>query len=204
MTESIDRERPDQETPQRKDPDSAMTDMRGERLVQESAMGDDDPLVEVSLEELDELNDEIQRDRESEEIFDTQHTDGSTSNPEQAEEQGLVYIPPDDPPVIPSDNLQGAEVAAGFDAAIAGEDPRARRVPARLLGNDEDLEAMVRTALIKNSETSTLQDVRVAVQDGVVHLYGVVSSLEEIAIVDQLVRDLEAVDEVVNHLDAEG
>ena len=77
-------------------------------------------------------------------------------------------------------------------------------LPTRLLGNDEDLEELVMAALAKNSETSTMTAVRVAAQDGVIHLYGVVATDEEIAIVDQLVRDLAGVDDVVNHLDTEG
>lgn len=204
MTESIDRERPDQETPRREDPDRELTDLRGERLVQDSTMGDDEPLEEVSLEELEEIEAALQRDLESDQIYDTQHTDGSTTNPEQAEEQGLVYIPPDDPPVIPSDDWQGVEIAAGFGDSLYGEDPRAEELPAQLWGNDEELEELVMAALKRNSETSTMTDIRVAAQDGVVHLYGVVASDEEAAIVDQLVRDLEEVDEVVNHLDTEG
>jgi len=204
MTESIDRERPDQETPRREDPDRAFTNRRGERLVQDSTMGDDEPTEEVSLEELEEIEAELRRDLESEQIYDTQHTDGSTTNPEQAEEQGLVYIPPDDPPVIPSDDLQGVEIAAGFDEAIEGHDPRAEELPAQLWGNDEELEELVMAALKRNSETTTMTDVRVAAQDGVVHLYGVVASDEEAAIVDQLVRDLDEVGEVINHLDTEG
>ena len=204
MTASRNRERPDQETPQREDPDSALTNMRGEKLVQDGMMGDDEPIEEVSLEELEELEEAARRDLESDEIYDTQHTDGSTTNPEQAEEQGLVYIPPDDPPVLPSDDLQGVEIAAGFSDSLDGEDPRAGRLPTRLLGNDEDLEELVMAALAKNSETSTMTAVRVAAQDGVIHLYGVVDTDEEIAIVDQLVRDLAGVDDVVNHLDTEG
>lgn len=204
MTESIDRERPDQETPRQEDPDRALANLRGERLVQESTVGDDTPTEEVSLEELEEIEAGLQRDLESDQIYDTQHTDGSTTNPEQAEEQGLVYIPPDDPPVIPSDDLQGVEIAAGFDDSLYGEDPRAEELPAQLWGNDEELEELVMTALKHNSETSTMTDIRVAAQDGVVHLYGVVATDEEAAIVDQLVRDLDEVGEVVNHLDTEG
>ncbi len=204
MTESRNRERPDQETPWCEDPDSAMTNLRGEKLVREGTMGDDEPIEEVSLEELEEIEADLQRDLESDQIYDTQHTDGSTTNPEQAEEQGLVYIPPDDPPVIPSDDLQGVEIAAGFSDSLDGEDPRAAELPEQLLGNDEDLEELVMAALAKNSETSTMSEVRVAAQDGVIHLYGVVASDEEMAIVDQLVRDLDGVDDVVNHLDTEG
>lgn len=204
MTESRNRERPDQETPQREDPDSAMTNLRGEKLVREGTMGDDEPIEEVSLEELEEIEADLQRDLESDQIYDTQHTDGSTTNPEQAEEQGLVYIPPDDPPVIPSDDLQGVEIAAGFGSSLDGEDPRAADLPDQLLGNDEDLEELVMAALAKNSETSTMSEVRVAAQDGVIHLYGVVASDEEMAIIDELVRDLDGVVDVVNHLDTEG
>jgi hypothetical protein len=78
----------------------------------------------VDLDDYD--REEIDSDDEWEEelaegtLYDTQHTDGSTHNPEEAWEQGLVYIPPEDPPVLPSDEQQGVEIAAGF--APSGRD----------------------------------------------------------------------------------
>ena len=39
---------------------------------------------------------------------------GETGNADAAAEEGLTWVPPIDPPVIPSDNAEGLEVAAGF------------------------------------------------------------------------------------------
>src|SRR5215207_8351359 len=78
----------------------------------------DPPVVEVSFEELLELQDEMEGDDSLGDIIDTAHTDGSTSNVQVAMDQGLVWDPPDDPPVVPSDGLQNVEIAAGFAHSI--------------------------------------------------------------------------------------
>src|SRR4249919_184993 len=70
--------------------------------------------VEISLEELEEQANDRQRERELavEGPVDTQHSDGSAYYPLEADQQGLVYIPPDDPPVLPSDDPQGIEMGS--------------------------------------------------------------------------------------------
>jgi hypothetical protein len=119
-----------------------------------------------------------------------------------AQQQGLVYTPPDDPPVIPSDDRQGAEIAAGFGQAIEEEDdPRAELLPEWVTNNDEDLADKVRTAIHRNSETSTMTDIEVSVEDGIVYLTGEVETLDEIDILVTLVQDLEGVDYVEEELD---
>ena len=60
----------------------------------------DETMETYSLEALDEAEEELRREWEAGDMVDTAHTDGSTSNPHQAQEQGLVYDPPSDPPVL--------------------------------------------------------------------------------------------------------
>ncbi len=132
--------------------------------------------------------------------IDTAHTDGSTTDPHQAQEQGLVYDPPSDPPVLPSDDLQGAEIATGFASSMEASDPGVVDLPDRVDNQDLDLEEDIRMALRFNSETSHLTDVEVMVRNGMAYLSGTVVSEDDIAIVQYLVRDLEGVRDVHNDL----
>lgn len=157
-----------------------------------------------SLEALDEAAEELRREWEAGEMVDTAHTDGSTSNPHQAQEQGLVYDPPSDPPVLPSDDPQGASVATGFASSMEAANPDVRVLPDRVDNQDLDLEGDIRTVLRNNSETGHLTDVQVRVENGAVLLFGTVLSEEDIAIVQYMVRDLEGVRSVRNELQVGG
>jgi hypothetical protein len=152
--------------------------------------------VEVSLEELeDEMADRRRlRDLEVQGPVDTQHSDGSAYYSQEAEMQGLVYTPPDDPPVIPSDDLQGIEIAAGFGQALEEEDdPRPEIVPDRVANNAEDLEEKIRYILRKSSETAHLGEIDVRAESGTVYLGGTVDTLEDIDIVVNLVQEIDGV-----------
>lgn len=159
-----------------------------------------EPVEEVSLEELHERTNKYQREFDAEDIIDTQHSDGSTTNPVEAEEQGLVYNPPSDPPVVPSDDLQGAEVGIGFASSMEASNPDVERLPDRVDNNDLDLEDDISTALRLNSETTNLEHIRVRVQNGVALLQGTTRSESDISLVDEIVRDLEGVVDVDNQL----
>ncbi len=82
---------------------------------------------------------------------------GETANADVAAEEGLTWVPPIDPPVIPSDNAEGLEMAAGFgttgfDGQI-DEDHRAEDL------TDEDaVSARVREALRADAATSRYAD----------------------------------------------
>ena len=161
----------------------------------------DTPIEEVSLEELEELAEEYRRAAEAGSLIDTAHTDGSTSDPHEAQDQGLVYEPPLDPPVLPSDDFQNVRIAAGFASSMEEHGPNVADVPDRVDGNDEDILADVFTMLRNNGETSHLEDVKVAVRAGVVHLRGTVFSDDDIAIVDEMIRDMDGVVDVDNQLE---
>jgi hypothetical protein len=178
--------------------DEAVTDARVGRSGQ---WGDptEAPVVEVSLEELLERaeEEELEGDDTLGDIFDTANTDGSTENVQMAIEQGLVYTPPVDPPVVPSDDLQGVEIAAGFGYSIDDE-PEVEQGE----GNEDDADAEreIRKALRYNSETTHLDDVRVYVRDGIAYLRGTVTDDEDIALVEDFISDLDLVEEVKNEL----
>jgi len=158
------------------------------------------PVIEVSFEELLELQDELDGDESlAGDLYDTANTDGSTNNVQLAMDQGLVYTPPTDPPVVPSDDLQGVELAAGFASSI--EDSfETRRLSGSANGEDSDIENDLRRALRYNSETMHLDDVRVYVREGIAYIRGTVDDDEDIAIVEDFIRDLDVVDEIQNEL----
>ena len=164
---------------------------------------DSDTIIEVSLEEMydDEINDP-DRDLAIEELIDTQHTSGSTYDPDEAEEQGLVYTPPHDPPVIPSHRAGGIEIGIGFAQSMEETNPNEEVLPAHVDNNDLDLEDDIVTALRYNSETTNLSgDIQVRVRNGIVRLYGTVSDLQDSDIVEDIIRDIDGVVDVINNLD---
>jgi hypothetical protein len=137
-------------------------------------------------------------------LYDTQHTDGSTHDPEEAWEQGLVYIPPEDPPVLPSDEQQGVEIAVGFAPSMEETDPDDVDLPSSVDNSAFDLQEDIYIAIRNNSETSNLADrIRINVVDGVVILEGIVPDDLDVANIDDIVSDLEGVEELDNRLETE-
>jgi len=174
-----------------------MTNQKHDRS--ESSTTEEAPALIYSYEELEEVTDDLRKERDLKAI-DTAHTDGSTTDPHQAQEQGLVYDPPSDPPVLPSDDPQGAEVAAGFASSMEASNPDVLDLPDRVDNQDLDLEENIQTALRNNSETSHLTDISVTVRNGIAYLNGHVVSEDDVAIVHYLVRDLDGVQDVRNNL----
>jgi hypothetical protein len=177
-------------------------ELREERVGRSGQWGDptEPPVVEVSFEELLELQDELEGDDSLGDIIDSAHSDGSTENVQVAMDQGLVYTPPTDPPVVPSDDLQGAEIAAGFASNI-DDNIEVANLPERVDDNDSDAEDDIRKALHYNSETTHLDDVRVYVRGGVAYLRGSVLDEDDSALVENFIRDMDVVDEIQNELE---
>lgn len=169
-------------------------------------LGPNEPIIEVSLEEMydEEINDP-DRDLAIEELIDTQHTSGSTYDPYEAEEQGLVYTPPDDPPIIPSARSGGIEMGIGFAQSMEETDPDEEILPKRVDNNDLDLEDNIVTALRYNSETTNVSSkLHVRVRNGIVRLYGTVNDLQDVDLVETVIRDMDGVVDVINKLEVEG
>src|SRR3954447_9614723 len=129
-------------------------ELRESRVGRSGQWGDptEPPVVEVSFEEILELQDELDDQDEPGDPYKTNVTDGSTDNVQIAMDQGLVYNPPTDPPVIPSDGPQGIEIAAGFASSIE-DDFETRDLPESYDEVDADMENDLRRALRDNSET---------------------------------------------------
>lgn len=145
---------------------------------------------------------EIQRDLATEEAFGTQHSDGHTYNPHLASEQGLTYTPPYDPPVLPSDNLQGAKVNAGFAPTIEMAGLNARKYPQQVEKSDLDLQQDILLALRAKAQTANMADqIAVHVSDGIVTLFGRVQIFEDIGRVADIVYEIKGVRDVLNQLE---
>jgi len=178
-------------------------DLRESRVGRSGQWGDptEPPVVEVSFEELLELQEELdESDDTLGDLYNTANTDGSTENVQLAMDQGLVYTPPTDPPVVPSDDLQGIEMAAGFASSIE-DDYESSKLAGSTDGEDSDVERELRRALRFNSETMHLDDVRVHVREGIAYLRGTVDDDEDIALVEDFIRDLDVVDDIENELE---
>ena len=137
-------------------------------------------------------------------FYDTQHTDGHTYDPSVAWDQGLTYTPPTDPPIIVSEDMQGVEIAAGFAPSMEETDPDVEDLPPNVDNNAYDLQEDVYLALLHNSETGNLADqIFINVVEGVVVLEGTVPDDQDIALIDEIVNDLNGVDSVDNRLTTE-
>ena len=80
-------------------------------------------------------------------------------------------------------------------------EPSAVDLPDRISGNDLDLEEKIRTVLHNNSETANLTGLHLAVRDGVVFLTGHVRTRSDIAIIDEMLRDMQHIVDVRNYLE---
>lgn len=126
---------------------------------------------------------------------------GETEDPAEAAEEGLTWIPPSDPPVIPSDDPGGVEVAAGF-GSTAEEEPFDRDHHGELLYAADERTARVEEALRADARTSAFADrLTVDSDGGLVRLEGSVSDMEDedaaIAVAEAVADVSEVVSELV-------
>jgi len=142
----------------------------------------------------------VERGVEVERLEDLEESEDITSDPLEATEEGIPYQAPSDPSVLPSDNLDGLDVAAGFAPSMEESSPDQEMMPDRVERGDLELQAHVCTMLRDNSETGHLTDIEVLVSRGIVVLRGSVQDEQDLAIVDDIVSDLEGIRAVRNEL----
>ncbi|CAN5585791.1 hypothetical protein BH23CHL6_BH23CHL6_00630 [soil metagenome] len=125
---------------------------------------------------------------------------GETNDPNVAAEEGMTYVPPIDPPVVPSDDPQGAEVAAGFGGSALDE-PYDRDHSAETLSHEDDMSARVREALRADSLTSRYADsVAIGTRGGVVALRGMVDDVDDSDNMAAVASRVSGVAEVIDEL----
>ncbi|MEJ7751372.1 MAG: BON domain-containing protein [Candidatus Limnocylindrales bacterium] len=126
---------------------------------------------------------------------------GETANPDIAAEEGLAWVPPIDPPVIPSEeDPQGLEVAAGFGVDSLAE-PYDADHHSEAVTDTDDMEERIHEALRADSATSAMaQRIQVALRGGTVILRGEVEDLvdtdEVVAVVERVTGVTEVIDEI--------
>lgn len=149
----------------------------------------------------DEMDDEFaDEDILVERLVDLEPDDDLTSDELEATEEGISYQAPSDPPVVPSDDLEGVDIAAGFAPSMEEAHPDSEILPETVEMGDLELQQHVCTVLRDNSETAHLTDIEVLVSRGIVVLRGPVADEQDIAIVDDMVSDLDGVRAVRNEL----
>jgi hypothetical protein len=162
------------------------------------------PDSDERLEGFEEEDVDLEEDLAGEEEYDTQHGEGHTFDPYEADDQGLTYTPPTDPPIMLVDeDATGVEIAAGFAQSMEDIDPSVEDLPAEVDNNDLDLQQDIEEALRYNSETMHLDNVHVEVSDGVVTLTGTVPTMDDLGFVYEIVYDMDGVVEVRNDLETE-
>jgi osmotically-inducible protein OsmY len=157
----------------------------------------DEPSAELA-ETRAEVADQIEPDfTDQPGLFDPIEASGAESSaPDDPAETGEVYTPPTDPVV--TTGLHGeARVLNGFDS---GEDLTVE--PSAMDGQpgDEALADAVRRELAEDAATTDLEIV-VAVRNGVVHLRGLVSDLDDADNAEAVAARVPGVREVVEELD---
>jgi hypothetical protein len=117
-------------------------------------------------------------------LVDSDLREGETDNPLVAIEEGMTYVAPSDPPVVPSDDPEGVDVPGSADTD----------------GAESDINARIREALRADGATSALADrVEIAVIGSTAILRGVVDDLtvgdDLVAVVEQVEGIAEVRDE---------
>ncbi len=130
-------------------------------------------------------------------------TDDATTDPYEAIEQGKIYYPPEDPPIVPSRRLRDADIANGFAPSADETSLEERNEPERFEVSDLQIAANAREALRLHGYTSDMDNIRIQVQDGVATLHGKVRSLQDIFMVEDIVSEVEGIEEVREHLTVE-
>jgi hypothetical protein len=122
--------------------------------------------------------------------------DGETDDPLVAIEEGQTWVPPSDPPTVPSDDPQGIDIAAGTGVEGAIE----RYDDDHGGGGDLDegeLNARIREAIRNDAATSALADrLEIAVVGSTAILRGVVDDLEDGDNLAAVIEQVDGIDEV--------
>jgi hypothetical protein len=110
---------------------------------------------------------------------DSELREGETDDPIVAIEEGLTYVPPSDPPTVPSDDPQGIDVAAGSGVEGADEPfDDDHRDGADL--DESDMNARVRAAIRDDAATSQYADrIEIAVLGSTAILRGTVDEIDD-------------------------
>jgi hypothetical protein len=128
--------------------------------------------------------------------------DGETDDAYEAAEEGLAYVPPIDPPTVPSPEGDNADtvVASGMGLSALDE-PYDEDHHSSALPGDDHITALVRAALLADSSTTEFaRRIRIATRNSVVILRGTVEDLDDSDNAIAVAQYVEGVTEVIDEL----
>jgi hypothetical protein len=131
--------------------------------------------------------------------------DGETDDPNVAAEEGLAWVPPIDPPVVPDESdPEGIRVAAGFGVDAQAE-PYDADHHSEVVPLTDEFEERIREALTADASTSRYADQLVlGTQGGRVVVRGVVDDIDDTDNVAAVIGNVTGVTEVVDELEVAG
>lgn len=131
--------------------------------------------------------------------------EGETDDPNIASEEGLTYVPPVDPPVIPSfDDPQGIEIAAGF-GSTGDDEPFDEDHQSELVPLGDDMDERVREALRADAATSMYADFLViGSRGGTVVVRGEVDDIDDTDNITDVIGRVAGVEDVLDELEVRG
>ncbi len=139
-----------------------------------------------------------------ESLTDLELREGETDDPRIAAEEGLTYIPPTDPPIVPSDDLQDAEIASGF-GMTSQSDPYDESHHDELLYAEDEFSARIRDALRADAQTADFADrIRIETEAGRVILRGTVDTIDDTDNAAAVAEEVEGVTEVIDRMRVRG
>lgn len=189
--------------------------LEGERPVEDQAAyidaSDTDDLGEISETDIYEgeleagVNDDLPNDPDQIEMLTEQELrDEETDDPMEAIEEGYTYTPPTDPPTVPSDNYDGAEIASGFGNSSLDE-PYDANHHDQFTSDDDEMTDRVREALRADSSTTAYADrIAIAVRNNVVTLRGVVDDLTDAENLQAVAGYVEGIEDVIDETTVRG
>ena len=125
--------------------------------------------------------------------------DGETDDPEVAAQEGYAWVPPSDPPIVPTDDPDGVEVGAGTGTTWTALD---EPYDDDHRGTDDsalpELTQRIREALLADATTAVLDGLIVETDGPRVHVRGIVQSVDD---ADSVVAVIERVDGVTDVID---
>ncbi len=135
-------------------------------------------------------------------LTETELRDGETDDPGEAAEEGLTYVPPVDPPVVPGEGGM-PEVAAGFGTTADDEPFDADHHDAALYDEDERTER-VREALLSHAATSGLVDrLTFETVGSRIVVAGTLEDLEDEDEVLEVISEVDGISDIVNRIEIE-
>ena len=210
-------------TTRRPDVDDPGTDLPTEDLVQ--IQGDEVPVDQDGVLDADDVE-QVRQGSQTEldhgypardpvfEHGETETLDGldlddlrqdETDDPQAAAEEGLVYVPPLDPPVIADpEAADGIAMAAG-QAVSAESDPYDDSHRGTDLAAEPELDARIREALRADAQTTVLADrLVVGTRGSVAVIRGVVEDIEDSDSIVEVVSRVRGITDVVDETELAG